>query len=107
MNSSEKLLFSEKDAAFILDVSKSFLQKSRVHGATMISNGDAPPYRKKRGRIKYHKQDLKDFADKLPKYGELDKNYEQPNKVVVVNSVVNPSLIEEPPITEDWASLMS
>jgi hypothetical protein len=61
----ENLLYTETEAAKLLAISTSTLQKSRTKTSTAIANGLLPPFIKLRGSVRYTKQDLIDFVDNL------------------------------------------
>jgi hypothetical protein len=107
MNLNEKLLFSEKEAALILNMSVSFLQKSRSITSTNISDGEAPIFRKNMGRVKYHKQDLIDFANNLPSFGKVSTDSKQTTSNVVPIAIKTVLTDDSPVVEEDWASLMA
>ncbi len=71
-----KLLFTEKEVAFSLGVSVSFLQKSRSKNRFNILNGKAPKFVKIGNSIRYEKEDLLRFVRELTRHGVSETNVE-------------------------------
>jgi hypothetical protein len=86
-------------------MSVSFLQKSRSKTSTNISEGEAPVFRKNMGRVKYHKQDLIDFAKKLPSFGKGSADSIETTSSVEPTTIKS-ALTDAAQVKEDWASLM-
>lgn len=58
-----KLLYTESEAATYLELSLSFLQKSRTQGSTKIIDGLAPAFVKHIGGIRYCAAELRRFRE--------------------------------------------
>ena len=68
MNVNIKLLFNEKESAFYIGMSRSFLRQGRMNGP--LENKIPPPVFVKIGKrtIRYHRDDLDNWVKQFKKY---------------------------------------
>lgn len=70
------VFYTEEEAAEILGISKSFLQKSRTKTSNAIEQGNAPEFVKSGKNVRYRREDLITFDDRLN--AKKTKRYVEP-----------------------------
>ena len=77
------LLLNEKEAAIVLNISLSKLQKSRSKASDLIARRKVPPYVKIDGSIRYVKSDLDNFQVQPCYVLDNRKKKSQPHKTEI------------------------
>lgn len=105
----ENLLYTETEAAKLLAISTSTLQKSRTKSSTAIENGLLPPFVKLRGSVRYAKQDLNEFVSNLTRRGAGEKPMLEKSKSTVkeVKNTQELNIFEEPEISGNLKGMYS
>lgn len=92
------LSYSEEEASVIINMGLSKLQKTRKAPYTQILNGEAPPFYKDGGSVRYRWEDVMEYMDSRTLFGKpkkKDKKEEEPKEETVqpnraINSPASP-----------------
>lgn len=83
------LSYSEEETSIIINMGLSKLQKTRKAPFTQILNGNAPPFYKDGGSVRYRWIDVMEYMDNRPLVGMPTKKEEQKEKTVQPNRAIN------------------